>query len=81
MAELRCLNVSTMTVLEQDSEIAAKIIKLVWGKYGQYPAAQLSPITHRPGTPWTQVWNDKDYGITPNELIRYHYTDLIAKAA
>ncbi len=60
---------------------AARLIKMVWTKYGRFSAAQLSTITHKPNTPWSQVWNDTEYGIIPNDLIRYHYKDLIAKAA
>lgn len=60
-----------------DASFASNVIKTVWKKYGKFTAAQLSTITHKPGTPWDSVWKDTEYGIIPVDLIRYHYRDLI----
>ena len=65
---------------DKDSS-ATQLIEMVWKKYGSFSAAQLSTITHRPGTPWSQVWNDTEFGVIPNDLIRYHYTSLVSRAA
>lgn len=64
----------------EDGSFESSVIKTVWRKYGKFTAAQLSTITHQPGTPWDSVWKDTEYGIIPIELIRYHYRDLINTA-
>jgi uncharacterized phage-associated protein len=54
----------------------------VWDVYRNYNALQLSALTHQPGTPWEQVWNERGGNgqkqlIIPNELIRRHYEEKI----
>jgi uncharacterized phage-associated protein len=66
--------------LDDPNNIAAELVKMVWQKYGKYTAAQLSTLTHRDGTPWSQVWNDTEYGVIPNDLTRYHYKSLVKAA-
>lgn len=54
------------------------IIDRVLELYGGFSADDLSSITHKDGTPWTQyydknvVWND-----IPNDAIKKHYKDII----
>lgn len=68
-------------VLSDSSNPATQIVTMVWQKYGKFSAAQLSTVTHKANTPWSQVWHASEYGIIPNELIRDHYKGLLTKAA
>jgi uncharacterized phage-associated protein len=53
-----------------------KLLDRVWDVYGGLTAAQLSGMTHKPGTPWTVTRNThprlKGADI-PNELIQKHF--------
>jgi uncharacterized phage-associated protein len=60
--------------------IEATIIRGVWERYGTLSAVQLSNITHQPETPWSKVWNKKNYEVIPNGLIQNHYLNLLEKA-
>lgn len=61
-------------ILEEDvKEFLEKIFKAYDGMDG----IQLSSLTHRPGTPWTQVYQPNVHGIQiPDELICKHYKEL-----
>ncbi|RRT96759.1 type II toxin-antitoxin system antitoxin SocA domain-containing protein [Stenotrophomonas sp. 278] len=49
----------------------------VFNKYGHLDGIALSYLTHRAGTPWTQVYDSRFRGIEiPDELIAQHYRDL-----
>lgn len=49
----------------------------VFAKYGHLSGYQLSQLTHKPGTPWQQVYQDGVFGIDiPDDLIRCHYQEL-----
>lgn len=52
------------------------IIEGVWKGYGRYSAAQLSGITHKSGTPWSEVWPQNPQGEIPDDLIKRHYLQL-----
>ena len=53
-----------------------KLLKKIWGTYGQYTAAQLSDLTHRKGTPWSQVYDPNRKKVIPNRIIQAHYKEL-----
>ena len=49
----------------------------VFNKYGHLDGIALSYLTHRAGTPWTQVYDSRFRSIEiPDELIAQHYRDL-----
>lgn len=56
----------------------ASLIKAVLNSYREFTAWQLSAITHKPGTPWDQVYNgDGGIGaIIPNNMIKKYYEKL-----
>jgi uncharacterized phage-associated protein len=62
--------------LAPDSTEAA-VVQGVWDKYGKLSAAELSNITHKPGTPWSDVWSVTPFAVIPNDLIQHHYLELI----
>ena len=54
------------------------LIDRVWHVYRKFSGLQLSDLTHRPGTPWHQVWeveggSAKHGAVIPNPLIQQHY--------
>lgn len=56
---------------------ADEILNAVVENYGRFSGAALSNLTHRKGSPWSQVWEE---GVThieiPTNLIRSHYEKL-----
>ncbi len=69
-----------------DDEYAAEVIKVVWDTYKEFSGAQLSTMTHQPGTPWHQVTSQYP-GKTlprflhiPDELIREHFSSYLSHA-
>lgn len=57
--------------------LAKSIIENVWRSYGQRSGPELSRVTHKADTPWSQTWNTEKYGIIPNELIQTYYRRLL----
>src|SRR5258707_13212925 len=59
---------------------ALTIIEKVWQAYGKYSGFQLSNITHRPGSPWSQA-REQMSDIIPNDTIRAYYRGLLDERA
>ena len=51
------------------------IIEEVFDVYGNHTGPQLSTITHRPGSPWSQTW-DAGGTVIPNDGMKRHYKEL-----
>lgn len=50
----------------------------VFSKYGHMDGIRLSNLTHKPGTPWQQVYREGSFGREiPDDLIRRHYEQLL----
>jgi uncharacterized phage-associated protein len=66
-----------------DSEIEEgtaemKILENVWLSYKKFNALQLSEMTHKEGTPWSNVWKEtQKHTVIPDHLIRTHYQHLL----
>jgi uncharacterized phage-associated protein len=63
---------------------AKAVVEKVWTVYKPFSAIQLSNITHQPGTPWDEVWNNqggKGRRSTdiPDELIERYFKQLHSK--
>lgn len=58
----------------------AEIIKAVWEGYGHYSGGQLSALTHRPKTPWSETWGKEQFAIIDNNRIAAYYKSLIETA-
>ncbi len=54
------------------------VVERVYADYGRFHAFQLSALTHREGTPWTQVYKDGlgKFDEIPSEMIRDHFVEL-----
>lgn len=55
------------------------LLERVWQTYGRYSGVQLSNMTHEPGTPWRDAWDEnreglRFYGID-NDLIRRRFLE------
>lgn len=62
------------------SENEAKIMRVVDRKYGHLEGWELSVITHKEGTPWSETWEEgkriRDFSIS-NDLIKKYYQDIL----
>lgn len=53
------------------------VIEHTWRKYSRYSGLQLSEMTHRPGTPWTNAYFGKGRNNSlPNRDIQAHFTEM-----
>lgn len=54
------------------------VVNRVYSDYGKFHAFQLSALTHRVGTPWTQVYKDGSgkFDDIPSDMIRDHFVEL-----
>ncbi|MBN9555723.1 MAG: DUF4065 domain-containing protein [Alphaproteobacteria bacterium] len=60
----------------------ANLIRQVVQLYGDKSGPALSRLTHAPGTPWAQVYEDGTFGIDiPNDIIEDHYKRLAKERA
>jgi uncharacterized phage-associated protein len=57
-----------------------ELLDAVWKGYKDRSAAQLSGLTHQPGTPWSLTWHNDPFGVIPEELIKKHYLELLEEA-
>lgn len=48
--------------------------------YREFSSWELSAVTHKPGSPWHQIYSRDDiWSIIPNFIIKEHYGNLLAK--
>lgn len=66
-----------VAIAELDNDERA-LIEKVFESYGKYQAFKLSALTHKPGTPWSEVYGDGRGHRQPidNQLIRQHFATL-----
>ncbi|CAA9381331.1 MAG: hypothetical protein AVDCRST_MAG74-394 [uncultured Pyrinomonadaceae bacterium] len=50
-----------------------EIIREVWHDYGELSGFELSDLTHRKGTPWSETWRTNPFGVISDELIAEYY--------
>ncbi len=57
------------------------IIDRVYKDYGGFHAFKLSALTHQPGTPWSEIYNDGEgkFDEIPADLIRRHFVGLATR--
>lgn len=61
---------------------AKEIVDLVLNKYGQMSGTALSNLTHRAGTPWSQVYRDGVFNIEiDDQRIEDHYRSMLKPTA
>lgn len=58
--------------IPEDSQ-QMEIIREVWHDYGDFSGLELSDLTHRKGTPWSETWRTNQFGVIADELIAEHY--------
>ena len=59
------------------SDAERAVIRHVWKRYGAYSGNQLSEMTHREGTPWSNAYFGRGRNAQVlNEDIRQHFTEL-----
>lgn len=65
----------------QDTGWDKQLLERIWSQYGSYTPAQLSDMTHRPGTPWHTMFvrmgnQILPYTVIPTDIIQEHYVQL-----
>ncbi len=62
------------------SDNEKKIISGVYNKYGHLEGWELSVITHKKGTPWSEAWEEgkrsREFSIN-NDLIKKYYLEIL----
>lgn len=49
----------------------------IWSVYSDYSGLRLSDMTHKPGTPWANAWNESGRNIMiPDSEIRRYFSSL-----
>jgi len=56
-----------------------RIIALVWEKYKDHSAGQLSALTRLAGAPWDQVWRKSEFAVIPNSITKDYYATFKPK--
>lgn len=56
------------------------VVDFVWETYGEYPAFQLSALTHQPGTPWSNAFEHGRNRPIDNDAIQTHFQELLEAA-
>ena len=57
-----------------------EVLEEVYTAYAGYPAATLSALTHRRGTPWEKTFEPGSRGrVIENDLIAEHFSDLATR--
>lgn len=62
-----------------DDPEALEVIRSVWNGYGGMEGGELSRLTHRAGSPWSQTYGLQD-NLIPDEITREYYT-ILARSA
>ena len=70
--EVKELIPTDAATISEDS-LEMEIIKEVWQDYGELSGLELSDLTHRKGTPWSETWRNNQFGVISDELIAEHY--------
>jgi uncharacterized phage-associated protein len=78
-------DVSRLRVPDTDTD-TWQLLEVIWERYGELSAAQLSALTHQEGTPWSYTWNElegsKINGTDiPRDKIEEHFLALSRQRA
>jgi uncharacterized phage-associated protein len=66
---------------ESLDEFEEDLVQQVFKAYGSCSGPALSQLTHEPGSPWEQVFENDGWGLViPNEVIREYYEQQAATA-
>ena len=53
-----------------------QLLEKVDATFSKYTASQLSEMTHRKGSPWSEVWALSPFGRIPDELIKEYFVSV-----
>jgi uncharacterized phage-associated protein len=71
-------SIAAIDALTDEDEL--KVVNGVWKAYGNHTGAQLSALTHKPGSPWSKTWAANKFGIIDPEDIKAYYRQLVSCA-
>ena len=77
------IDIATQDSVDQFSAYQIDLIRIVTEAYRQHTALSLSAITHQPGSPWDQVYNEGrgEGAIIPDRIIQRYYEERVKQAA
>ena len=63
---------------DREADLVGKVIEV----YGDFTGPQLSTLTHKPGSPWDQVWRPgrSRAAVIPDRIIQRYYADLARRS-
>ena len=65
-----------------EDSLEMEIVREVWQEYKELSGVQLSALTHRKGSPWSETWKINPFGVISDELIaEYYRQDLYERFA
>ena len=83
-ATIASINENTFSILYEVPRIrdedhnTRNLIKNVWQRYGELTGPNLSDLTHRAGTPWSETFRHAQaHLVINNDLIKEHFTSLL----
>lgn len=50
-------------LIDDDDENVMKLVRWIWGRYGHLSSFALSDMTHKPGTPWYRVAQERNFSV------------------
>jgi uncharacterized phage-associated protein len=57
-----------------------EIVRGVWDGFKNFTGSQLSNLTHKPGTPWSQTWEKAQFAVIPDDVIGSYYKQQLPVA-
>jgi len=68
---------------DEDHEVRS-LVRWIWGRYGHLSSFALSDMTHKPGTPWYRVAQERNFRVPfnteiPDEYIHEEFSNLLTE--
>lgn len=68
---------------DEDHEVLS-LVRWIWGRYGHLSSFALSDMTHKPGTPWHRVAQERNFRVPfnteiPDEYIHQEFSNLLTE--
>lgn len=70
---------TTIPRISKKDEKVINVLDFVWDIYNQFTGRQLSDMTHKSDTPWSEAYNENKQCQIPDNLIQKHFQERITK--
>lgn len=61
------------------SEEKKELMQDLYKAFGNFSAKELVKFTHMEGSPWKEVWDNKEYGVIPKEKMKSWFEKYVVK--